>query len=266
MRELVKNLIPPILLQLIKKALLKSQPTFTIYPSWQEAQKASFGYDEDNFIRKLRNSAKLVFEKKEVYERDTVIFTKTEYSWPLLASLLFVSSKCKSLKLIDFGGALGTSYHQNKFFLSKLNINYKWRIIEQPRLVEIGKKEFTDKFVSFYNTIEEASKDQIDAVFFGGSICYLDNPYSYLDAAIATKAPYIIIDRTPITKDMNDTFAVQHVDPSIYKASYPIRNFSYANIVNAFAENYTLIEDWVCDLQADPENIAMGFIFERNSI
>ena len=264
--NLVKNITPPILLKLLKKNLFKNHKAFTTYPSWEEAQKASIGYDDDSFIKKLRNSAKLVFEEKEIYERDTVIFTKIQYSWPLLASLIFASSKCKTLKLIDFGGALGTSFHQNKRFLSKLHKDFKWRIVEQPKLVDIGKKEFTDKFVSFYNTIEEASVDQVDVVFFGGSICYMKNPYSYLEAAIETKAPYVIIDRTPITRDIDDTFAIQYVHPSIYKAAYPIRNFNYTNFVKPFEKDYNLIEEWVCDLQADPENTAMGFIFERNSM
>lgn len=261
--NLVKNITPPILLKLLKKNFFKNHKAFTTYPSWKEAQKASTGYDEDNFIEKLRNSAKLVFDEKEIYERDTVIFNKIQYSWPLLASLIFASSKCKTLKIIDFGGALGTSYHQNKRFLSKIHKDFKWRIVEQSKLVNIGKQEFTDKFVSFYNTIEEASEDQVNVVFFGGSICYLENPYNYLEAAIKTKAPYIIIDRTPIIRDLDDTFAVQHVHSSMYEASYPIRNFSYANFVKPFEKEYILIEEWTCDLQGDSESTAMGFIFER---
>ena len=77
--NLVKNISPPILLKLLKKNFFKNHKAFTTYPSWKEAQKASTGYDEDSFIEKLRNSAKLVFDEKEIYERDTVIFNKIQY-------------------------------------------------------------------------------------------------------------------------------------------------------------------------------------------
>jgi hypothetical protein len=64
---------------------------------------------------------------------------------------------------------------------------------------------------------------------------------------------------------MKDTFAVQHIPPSIYKASFPIRKFNYNNIVKFFVDEYELIEEWVCDLQADPNTKAMGFIFKRRT-
>ncbi|OHB98750.1 MAG: hypothetical protein A2W74_08215 [Planctomycetes bacterium RIFCSPLOWO2_12_38_17] len=83
--------------------------------------------------------------------------------------------------------------------------------------------------------------------------------------AVATNAQYIIFDRTPITKAAEDTFAIQHVPPSIYKASFPIRNFNYNNLHKPFEENYDLVEEWVCDLQADLQTTAMGFLFKRKS-
>ena len=79
------------------------------------------------------------------------------------------------------------------------------------------------------------------------------------------KTPYIIFDRTPITNEIKDTFAVQHVPSSIFKASFPIRNFNYNNIVKFFIDEYELIEEWVCDLPAGPNTTAMGFIFKRRT-
>jgi putative methyltransferase (TIGR04325 family) len=258
-----KQLLPPLVITLLKKILRKQRINFINYSTWEEAENAAEGYDSDNIILKIKNSAKLVFEKKAVYERDSVIFNEIHYSYPLLASLIFVSENSESLRIIDFGGAFGTTFQQNLKFLSKLKNNVDWRIVEQEKIVEIGKKEFIHENLSFYNTIEDSFKGGIDAILFCSSICYIPNSYNYLYKAIDLKAPFIIFDRTPITNEVRDTFAVQKVPPSIYKASYPIRNFSYTNFIKIFELNYDLIEEWVCDLQPDPQTKAMGFIFKK---
>jgi putative methyltransferase (TIGR04325 family) len=262
-RNIVKQCLPPIVLNFLKRFLSKN--FFVNYSSWEQAEQMSEGYHSDNIIEKVRKSAKLVFNGEATYERDSVIFDRIEYSYPLLASLLFVAANSKSFKVIDFGGGLGTTYQQNRKFISKIKNVCEWRIVEQQRLVAIGKSEFTNKILSFYKTIEEANKDGVDVVLFAGSICYVKNPYDFMEKAKVIKAPYIIFDRTPITNEMKDTFAVQHVPPSVFKASFPIRNFNYNNIVKFFIDEYELIEEWVCDLQADPNTTAMGFIFKRRT-
>ncbi len=265
LRRLIRQITPPVVFTLLKKVSKKNQLHFITYQNWEDAVRASIGYDEDNIIEKIRHSAKLVFDGEAIYERDSVIFDEIQYSWPLLASLLFASSNNNSLRVIDFGGAFGTTFQQNRRFILNLSKSCQWRVVEQPKFVRIGKEEFTNKFLSFYNTIEEATLDGVDVVLFGGSICYVPNPYIYLNAAVGTKASYVIFDRTPITADINDTFAVQKVPASIYKASYPIRNFNYKNLIKPFELEYELIEQWVCDLQADSATTAIGLIFKRKS-
>ena len=99
-------------------------------------------------------------------------------------------------------------------------------------------------------------------VLFGGSICYVEDPYKYLFEAVNIGAEYIIFDRTPITPGQQDVFAVQNVSASIYEASSPIRSFSYQNLNRIIGAKYDLVERWVCDLQPDPRSTAMGFCFK----
>ncbi len=262
-RLIIKNITPPILITVLNKAFINQTLSFKSYLTWDEAVKASQSYDSELVIEKVRKAAKLVFDGQAVYERDSVLFDKIQYSFPLLASLLFAAANSQLLRVVDFGGALGTTYQQNRRFLSKLRIICKWRVVEQDKFVQIGRRDFTNDNLSFYNTIDDASKDGVDVVLFGSSICYVPDPYIFIQKAKATRAPFIIFDRTPITENDQDTFAVQTVPPAIYKASYPIRNFSYFNIINCFIDEYELIEDWLCDLQADPNTTSMGFIFMR---
>ena len=176
-----------------------------------------------------------------------------------------MAANSKSFKVIDFSGGLGTTYQQNRIFISKIKNVCEWRIVEKEKFLAIGKSEFTNKILSFYKIIEEANKDRVDVVLFSCSICYVKNPYDFMAKAKAIKAPHIIFERKPITDEMKNTFVVEHVPPSIFKASYPIRNFNYNNIVKFFIDEYELIEEWECDLQVDTNTTAMGFIFKRST-
>lgn len=264
LKSITKQILPPFLFKFLKKFI--KNKSFVSYATWLEAENASKGYDSENIIEKIKNSAKLVFDGKATYERDSVIFSEIQYSYPLLASILFVAANSDTFRVIDFGGGLGTTFQQNKIFLTKLKSHCDWRIVEKDKLVSIGKKEFTNNNLSFYSTIADAAKNGIDAIIFAGVICYICNPYNYLNKAIDVKAPFIIFDRTPIVIGEIDTFAVQYVENSIYKASLPKRNFGYENLIKIFQRDYDLIEEWVCDMQPDNNSTDMGFIFKRKSM
>jgi len=260
--KISKQLLPPILLILFKKIMGRHPIKFVKQPSWEVAIQNCEGYDSESLITKTKESAKLVASGLAVYERDSVIFEEIQYSFPLLASLLFIAANNNSLRVIDFGGSFGTTFQQNKKFLGKLEINCEWRIVEQPKITQIGKMEFATKKLSFYNSIDEATKDGYDVMLFSSSLCYIADPYSQIRKTIAINAQYIIIDRTPIHNEENDSFSIQHTPSSIYKASYPIRNFSYAKLIKTLTEHYDLIEEWKSDLQPDPSSVSMGFLFK----
>ncbi|MBO0732763.1 MAG: methyltransferase, TIGR04325 family [Methylocapsa sp.] len=232
------------------------------FRSWDDAKKNVAGYESECFFERVRNAAEAVADGKAVYERESVVFDKIQYSWPLLASLLFAAANLRRLRLIDFGG-LGTSFRQNRKFLTALEIPCEWRIVEQRQLVEIGRREFTSKYITFYNSIGEALKDGVDAVLFSGVLGYLENPYRILSEAIESGAPCIILDRTRVTLEANDIFAVQHVPPSIYEASFPLRAFNYNNLLSPLREHYEVVEEWASEVQPGLQTTGMGFLLRR---
>ena len=77
---------------------------FGNYSSWQDAKKDSVGYDSDLILEKVKNSLLKVKNGEAIYERDSILFDKMEYSWPLLAALLWIANKnMAKLNIIDFG-------------------------------------------------------------------------------------------------------------------------------------------------------------------
>ncbi|MBN2143137.1 MAG: glycosyltransferase, partial [Candidatus Aureabacteria bacterium] len=63
------------------------------YPSWEAALHDSKGYDSPDIFTKLKTASLKVKSGEAVYERDSVLFDKIEYSWPLLAGLMWIASQ-----------------------------------------------------------------------------------------------------------------------------------------------------------------------------
>lgn len=180
-----------------------------------------------------------------VYERDSFLFDKVQYSWPVLASLLYVASvNDNRLNLLDFGGSLGSTYYQNKDFLKSLN-ELTWNIVEQKNVAKCGAENFSDGHLKFYSEIGKCLKKNIPMVaLFSASLQYLSEPYRALDQVFGKKIKFILIDRLVIN-DKRDLITVQNVDPVIYEASYPLWIFSERNILDYFKKNdYELLADF----------------------
>jgi len=89
LKQIIKSLIPPILLDTIKRFKVNKYGWEGNYSTWQEAQKDSIGYDSDKIIEAVKTSVLKVKNGEAVYERDSVIFDEIHYSWPLLAGLMY---------------------------------------------------------------------------------------------------------------------------------------------------------------------------------
>jgi len=246
------------MLEEIKKILKKILPSFIFrfvasyrygffgpYKSWEEAKKKSSGYDSELILNKVKNSLLKVKRGEAMFERDSVVFEKTEYGWPLLSILLFIASKnVNKLSVLDFGGSLGSTYFQNKFFLDQL-LGLKWNIVEQPNFTACGKEYFSDEHLSFYSSIKEClEKDFPSAIIFSSVIEYLEKPYEVLKEVMDSNFQYVIFDRTTFLQKGDDMITLQKVPPQVYDASYPCWFLNEDKLINFLSSKYDLILDF----------------------
>src|SRR2546423_4469658 len=134
LKGIVKEILPPVLVKLLTRTSRYGWKGN--YSTWQEAIRHCNGYDSPGILEKVKFSALKVKKGVAPYERDSVLFDRIAYSWPLLASLLWIAAKNRGrLNVLDFGGSLGSSYFQNRQFISGLN-EIRWYVIEQPNFVE----------------------------------------------------------------------------------------------------------------------------------
>ena len=84
------------------------------YSTWQEADALCNGYDNMDILEKVLSAILKVKNCESVYERDSVIFDQIEYSWPVLTGLMWAAAQNSGcLKVLDFGGSLGSSNLEN---------------------------------------------------------------------------------------------------------------------------------------------------------
>lgn len=237
------------------------------FTSWKEAEQKTIGYNDSHILEKVKESLLKVKNGEAVYERDSVVFDKIEYSWELLSALMWIAAQNKgNLNIIDFGGSLGSTYYKNKQFLDEIN-SVRWNIVEQPNFVEEGKRSFENDCLKFYYSIDDCIKDgnaNIQGILFSSVLQYLESPYSILKDVIEKKIRYILIDRTGFSLNDKARLTIQKVHPKIYNASYPCWFFSESEFCHFFIQNgYDLLFDFE---SLDTTNIKAkykGFMFKR---
>lgn len=199
------------------------------YSSWSAAQADSAGYDAGVILECTRAALLKVKRGEAVYERDSVLFNEVQYAWPLLAGLLWVAAKRGGrVEVLDFGGSLGSTWFQNRAFLSGLEA-VGWNVVEQPATVEVGLREFADETLRFYPSVAACLADRHpDVIILSSVLQYLEHPYDLLDELARLTNADLIIDRTPFWEGAADRLCVQQVPPTIYPASYPSWIFAEA--------------------------------------
>ncbi len=263
MRQLIKSLIPPIIVDTLRKLKFNKYGWHGNYKNWEEAKKSSAGYDSDAILQKVRLSLLKVKNGEAVYERDSVIFDEIQYSWPLLSGLLLAASNAKgNLRVLDFGGSLGSTYYQNKKFLNQLD-SVSWSVVEQKHFVDAGKKDFEDERLKFYYDVTACVKEQKPNVLVLSSVLqYIEKPYELMDEILKNDFEFIIIDRTPFSK--NKQIKLQIVPPSIYIASYPCWFFEEEEFLKLFEKyNFRVIENFNASDGRTNDYTFKGFILEK---
>jgi putative methyltransferase (TIGR04325 family) len=214
---------------------------------WRQAREMSGGYGDDNIVARVTCAARSVLSGSARYERDSVPFNDTNYPFAVLAALLRAASlNLNRLEVIDFGGSLGSTYYQCRAFLNSVSA-IDWRIVEQPKFVDVGRREFSNEELTFVRDLNELPPISSGAIVLACSVLqYMEVPSATLADLGALPARHLVIDRTPISEDPDDRLCVQHVPKSIYEASYPCWILSHSRLLSEVSKTWRVISDYAC--------------------
>ncbi len=247
LKRLLRAVLPaPLAAALVRRRRLRfSGP----YPSWAAARTASRGYDDDAILTRMVEATRAVAAGRAAFERDTVLFTGPQHD-PLLAAELaaLASRRPAPLRVLDFGGALGSTWWQHRALFATLP-PIEWHVVEQPAVAARGRAEFARPGLAFHDSLASAlPAGPPDLVLAASVLQYLESPWTTLAELAALPAATWLVARTPfVDAAAADLLTVQHVPANIYRASYPAWVFP-AKSFAAFATARGLAIEWhACD-------------------
>lgn len=219
LRSRIRQFLPAPLVRLLTR---HRRVRFTgPYAAWAEADARSSGYDAPAILERVAAATRAVVAGRAAFERDSITFAEPAPDRRLVELLNGLPVAGGPLRVLDFGGALGSSYHQHRAFLTAPT-GVVWNIVEQEHYVARGRAEFQTGELRFHRTIAAAGADGPPQVVLLASVLqYLPAPWKVLAEAADLPAAAWIVTRTPFHGGAADLPVVQHVPATIYPASYP---------------------------------------------
>ena len=240
--------------------------------SWQEAEQTQSAVDRQKAWVGLEDQISLYLRVRNgelAFVRDGVAFDRPEYPFALIAFLLRLAiQQGGKLKVIDFGGALGTTYYQTRTFLTSLS-SLSWAVVELPQVVTAGQKHFTNEQLSFHLSIAEAlACHGADVVLISGVLQYLAEPAKIVAEIRNLPIANILLDRIAINEADKSRTCLQLAETADGEISWPVRLFNRQHLLGLFSPDFeSIIEfDSYCDPPESIDNTTIlhkGFALER---
>lgn len=229
------------------------------YATWAAARAASSGYAVDAILNRVLTATLAVRAGQAAFERDGVLFQTAEADTPLLDAVKEIRrTHGGGLRVLDFGGSLGSTYWRLRPHLPADAIR-TWDVVEQSGFVEAGRQHLAGEVVRFFHTVVEAEPaGPHDLLLCSGTLQYLEHPAAVLAGWRELNIPYLLLNNLPLHASGPTRLRVQHVPPAIYPASYPVRFFNRAEFRGWLEPDFEIIREfaseavWPVDLEMYP--------------
>ncbi len=159
-----------------------------MYPSFEAAKAESTVFEGDVWLDKV------VARAKSALERSTggaipPVATTTEYALPFVAAM--AAKRGQPLRVLDFGGGLGTSYPPLRGMLPKEQ-PVDFVVVENEAVCARGRDVFAAlPEVRFVSELPKPP-ERFDLVHFGSSLHYVDDWRGVLRAAAALRPQHML--------------------------------------------------------------------------
>jgi putative methyltransferase (TIGR04325 family) len=263
-RDQLRPWVPPALLAARRQ---RHRLAFTdVSGGWQAALQQSTGYDDNSILERVAGATREVLAGRACFERDSVLFYQADFPYPIITALLNAAlAGGGRLRVIDFGGSLGSTYRQCAPFLRHL-VELHWQVIEQAGFVETGLREFSTDQLTFWPNVQALPAMQIGSFVLASSVLqYLPDPDPILDLLLGQHANHLMIDRTPMADMAGHRLCVQHVPATIYPASYPCWVLSRPQLLSTLAAAGWQVQAELPGIEG-PCRTPSGFEFEFRGV
>ena len=129
------------------------------YETWSDAYEECDGYESINILETVSNAINKVIKGEAVWERDGYLFYKPKYVYCLCAAILrcALQNENKGVRILDIGGALGSTYFQNRKYLSDVK-NIEYVVAEQDNFADYGHQNLESDILKFIRSTDNWEK------------------------------------------------------------------------------------------------------------
>lgn len=217
------------------------------YATWADARRASGGYEDAEVLRRVLEATLAVQSGQAAFERDSVLFYEQEPDATFMAALQKVvrQSSGEALRVLDFGGSLGSTFWRHRSLLPK-GEKLRWDVVEQSGFVEAGRRYLSEPRLRFHDDVQAAQRAAggHDVLLCSCVLQYLEEPFRFLEEWSRLDIPYVLLNNLPLHAKGPDRIRVQHVPPSIYAATYPVRFFNREAFLKRVNVHYEVVKEF----------------------
>ena len=280
-KSLIKGIIPPFLLKLIiffkNKDFLIPKYTYSgnfssMNEAYSNTNQKSF-YLNDSYDSIIANTT---CEKLSNYKLlNNYISNESNgcherKGFLLLLCISFCNELKKTLNIVDYGGATNPQYifltsekrNENNFFvIDRANL-----ISKIKNKIEKEKLNFPKNlsFHSFESDFLKKHLQDIDIVFFGSCIQYVDNLKDVIKDFAKKGCKYFLFSDSVFTKSINDLYVIQSNMPN---TNFPNKWHSRSKFeLFMKAINYELIANWKISSKNDHQSFPREFFDHQTFI
>ena len=164
-----------------------------VYASFADTAGETTVFDSDIWIGKVVERAQQAIRDSSGGAIPSIANT-TDYALPFVAALAVPS--VRSLRILDFGGGMGTSYVQLRTMLPRGRA-VDFTVVENPAVCRAGEALFAAEEAMRFLTAMPPPPERFDIVHFGSSLHYVEDWKGILAAAVALQPDYILFADLP---------------------------------------------------------------------
>lgn len=222
------------------------------YRDWADAAGECEGYDDSAIIEKVISSTQKVLKGEAVWERDSYLFYQEKYVYKICAAILRCavqnSGKGGAVRILDIGGALGSTYFQNRKYLADVG-RIVYTVAEQDHFADYGHENLEDETLKFIRSTDKwEDLERFDIILMSASLQYIPFYKEVISRIKKARPHYIILDR--VLTSNRRRICKETVPEEIYQSSYPLIIFNKEEMDGIFGKDYKLIEE---DISSVPE-------------
>ncbi len=241
MKQLIKDLVPPMAIKAIKNFVSARAPLFDTY---QQALNAccTEGYQASDLVD-------VVIEKNVILRNE--ISSSHVLPFDSLRAMICLGAlhSMPRMRVLDFGGGGGTHYSIVRAS-RRSNQELRWNVVETTGMAEAARKKLVCKELNFFDDIEEAAADlgHVDLVLTSGALQYTPDPLGFLLRLLAVKGDHLFITRTAFNGTDNQVVSIQksllsNNGPGSLPPGFKDRQIKYPVIFASRRQAKSLIEE-----------------------